>query len=75
MSRVNKTGLEIARNAKIPGWEDPKSKKLELVKEWLENPRSGKWLLLIDNADDFNLLFGSGGLAKSLPRSNDGAFF
>jgi hypothetical protein len=73
MSRVNKTCLEIAKNAKIPGWEDPKSNKLELVKDWLENPRSGKWLLLVDNADDFNLLFGSGHLAKSLPRSNDGA--
>lgn len=73
MSRVNRTCLEIAKNAKISGWEDPKSNKLELVKEWLESPRSGKWILLVDNADDFDLLFGSGHLVKSLPRSDDGA--
>lgn len=73
MSRVNKTCLEIAKNAKIPGWEDPKSNKLELVKDWLESARSGKWLLLVDNADDFDLLFGSGRLVNFLPRSSAGA--
>lgn len=73
MSRVNKACLEIAKIVKIPGCDDPKSNKLELVKEWLESPQSGKWLLLVDNADDFDLFFGSRQLARSLPRSNDGA--
>lgn len=73
MSRVNKTCLEIAKSVKIPGWEYPKTNKLELVKRRLESPRSGKWLLLVDNADDFDMLFGSGQLVKALPRSNEGA--
>jgi hypothetical protein len=73
LSRVNKTCLEIAKKAKIPGWEDPKSDKIDLVTKWLENPQSGKWLLLVDNADDFDLLFGSRHLVISLPRSDEGA--
>ena len=72
-SRVNKTCLEIAKSAKIPGWDDPKTNKLELVSEWLESPRSGRWILMVDNADDFDLLFGSGNLAKSLPKSSTGS--
>lgn len=73
VSRINKTFLEIARKVRIPGWEDPKLNKVELVKEWLENPLSGKWMLLMDNADDFHMLFGSGNLVESLPRSSEGA--
>ena len=72
-SRVNKTCLEIAKNAKIPGWDDPKTNKLELVSEWLESPRSGRWILMVDNADDFDLLFGSGNLVKFLPKSSTGS--
>jgi hypothetical protein len=72
-SRVNKTCLEIAKSAKIPGWDDPKTNKLELVSEWLESPRSGRWILMVDNADDFNLLFGSGNIVKFLPKSSTGS--
>ena len=72
-SRIHKTFLEIAKKAKIPGWEDPKSNKVKLVKGWLENPLSGKWVLFVDNADDFHLLFGSGNLVESLPISSEGA--
>ena len=73
ISRVNKTFLEIAKKAKISGWDDPKSNKLELVKGWLESPLSGKWVLLVDNADDFHMLFGPGSLMGSLPRSSEGS--
>lgn len=58
---------------KLPGCDDPKSDKLKLICEWLESPRAGKWRLLLDNADDFDLLYGSGKLVKSLPRSENGA--
>jgi hypothetical protein len=71
--RVNKACLEIAKTIKLPGWDDPKSDKLELVKDWLESPRSGNWMLFLDNADDYDLLFGSGCLIKSLPRPHRGA--
>ena len=47
---------EIARRADIPVANgDP----LELVTEWLNDPRSGQWLLVIDNADDVSAFFGS----------------
>ncbi len=65
--------LRIAKSAKMPGWEDPKINKLELVSEWLESPRSRRWILMMDNAYGFDLLFGSGNLAKLLPKSSTGA--
>lgn len=71
--RVNNICLEIAKNAKLPGWDDPKTVKLELVSQWLESPYSGKWILMVDNADDFDLLFGSGSLVKFLPKSSSGS--
>ena len=43
---------EIARKARIPGWDDQKTDKLKLVQEWLESEVTMKWLLIVDNADD-----------------------
>ena len=49
---------KIAREAKIPGWEDAKTSTLpDLVFEWLKNPQVSPWLLILDNNDDANLLF------------------
>ncbi|OBT85964.1 hypothetical protein VE02_04790 [Pseudogymnoascus sp. 03VT05] len=73
MSRMNKTCAEIARLVKIKGWENPLSNKIELVKDYLESPKSGKWTLLLDNADDYDLFYGSGKLSQSIPRSDNGA--
>lgn len=42
----------------------------------LRSPRAGKWLLIIDNADDVDFLFPSGAIAQSidnwLPRNDQG---
>ncbi|OBT53431.1 hypothetical protein VE04_06664 [Pseudogymnoascus sp. 24MN13] len=73
MSRMNKTCAEIARFVKIKGWENPMSNKIELVKDYLESPKSGKWTLLLDNADDYDLFYGSGKLSQSIPRSDNGS--
>ncbi|KFY39202.1 hypothetical protein V495_06082 [Pseudogymnoascus sp. VKM F-4514 (FW-929)] len=73
MSRMNKTCAEIARLVKIKGWENPMSNKIELVKDYLESPMSGKWTLLLDNADDYDLFYGSGKLSTLIPRSDNGA--
>ncbi|KAI5799425.1 hypothetical protein FPQ18DRAFT_417189 [Pyronema domesticum] len=38
--------------AKIPGHDDSKQNIGLIVKEWLEGPQSGEWILVIDNADN-----------------------
>ncbi|KAL8747908.1 MAG: hypothetical protein Q9190_000294 [Brigantiaea leucoxantha] len=55
-----------------PTEEDPK----ESVRRYLSSETAGKWLLVVDNADDEEVLFGtpddSGGVADFLPESEDG---
>jgi len=53
------------------GEDDPK----ELVKQYLSSSRARRWLLVVDNADDPNILFGSGqleGIVDYLPESEGG---
>ncbi|KAI5788600.1 hypothetical protein FPQ18DRAFT_262130 [Pyronema domesticum] len=38
--------------AKIPGHDDPKKNIGLIVKQWLEGPQSGEWILVVDNADN-----------------------
>ncbi|KAJ5553447.1 hypothetical protein N7494_002825 [Penicillium frequentans] len=49
---------------------------LELVQRYLSSDAAGPWLLIVDNADDLDLLFGSadntGGLYEYLPVSRSG---
>ncbi len=42
----------------MPGYDDPKADVLLLVKAWLERKQRGRWLMVVDNADDMQLLFG-----------------
>ena len=55
-----------------PVEEDPK----ETVRRYLSGETAGKWLLVVDNADDEEVLFGtpdnSTGVADFLPESEDG---
>ncbi|KND93534.1 hypothetical protein TOPH_01531, partial [Tolypocladium ophioglossoides CBS 100239] len=52
--------------------EDPK----ELLKTYLSSATSGNWLLIVDNADDMNVIYGpteqSGGIDDFLPQSDNG---
>lgn len=56
--RMEKAYQEIAKDARLAGAEDPKVDQLQLVKEWLEDKDSGNWVMVIDSADDDNLLYG-----------------
>jgi tetratricopeptide (TPR) repeat protein len=59
----------------ISGTADEKEDVKQLVKQHLSNKAVGKWLLIIDNADDTNLVFGTGkleGIADFLPQSENG---
>ncbi len=75
VDRMKKSFLDIARAARIPGWQEPKTDIFELVQDWLEGKRSGRWLLVIDNADDLDFLYEPKGLhlAKYFPRSDNGS--
>ncbi|CAN9183366.1 unnamed protein product [Alternaria alternata] len=47
----------------------------ELVQQYLSSSRAGRWLLVVDNADDVDILFGteqSKGIADYLPESETG---
>jgi tetratricopeptide (TPR) repeat protein len=75
METVEQACNEIARIRKIPQAADGKKDIRELVKQYLSNGAAGKWLLIVDNADDTNLLFGSEqseGVADYLPQSENG---
>ena len=67
---------EIARILEIPRAADAKEDIKELVKQHLSNDATGKWLLIVDNADNMNLVFGSEqlshGIADYLPQSDTG---
>lgn len=66
---------EIARTLKIPQAADDEDLK-ELMKEHLSSEAAGKWLLIVDNADDMNLVFGGAqqaqGVIDYLPQSETG---
>ena len=46
----------IAGELQLPGWNDPKVDSLHLLHQWLENDQNGKWLFVLDNADDIRIL-------------------
>jgi tetratricopeptide (TPR) repeat protein len=64
---AEKLGILQAKNQE----EEPK----ELLKQHLSSSRSGRWLLILDNADEPNIFFGnkwSRGIASYLPKSEKG---
>ncbi|KAL8885115.1 MAG: hypothetical protein Q9192_006702 [Flavoplaca navasiana] len=50
---------DIARRPRIPGWDDQKTDKLKLVQEWLQEENTTGWLMVVDNADDATIYFGT----------------
>jgi hypothetical protein len=47
----------IAEATKMDGWDDPKADVLRLVRSWLCDESNGRWLMVVDNADDSSVLF------------------
>ncbi|KAH8654872.1 hypothetical protein BGZ61DRAFT_405158, partial [Ilyonectria robusta] len=64
---------EIGRQLGIPGLDNDQADVKTLVKLALSSETAGPWLLVIDNADDKELLFGDEGLCKYLPFSRKGS--
>jgi len=66
---------DIARVCRIPRSADDKGDAKELVKRYLSNEAAGPWLLVVDNADDMEIVFGteqSDGINDYLPDSDIG---
>ena len=65
--------LSIARQCQIPGHDDPKANPARLVKAWLERSGQQPWLVVIDNADDVDMLFSPpDNLSRWIPSSPQG---
>jgi tetratricopeptide (TPR) repeat protein len=63
----------IAQECQIAGYDDPKADILSLVKAWLERKEHGRWLMVIDNADDTQLFFSPPEEAQSTEVTDQGA--
>jgi hypothetical protein len=77
---IRKAFLDIARQLDVPGLEEPEADLLGLVQQHLSGKSTGQWLLIVDNADDADVLSESCAsnassvrLADCLPRSECGA--
>jgi tetratricopeptide (TPR) repeat protein len=70
---------DIGRQLEIPGVKDDKADVKKLVKTRLSQESTGKWLIIMDNADDFEIFYrndqgsGSSALSGCLPFSTLGA--
>jgi tetratricopeptide (TPR) repeat protein len=62
----------IANTVKIPGRNDPKADVLQLVKSWMCNESKGKWVMILDNADDVSIFFNVYNRRKETPLGNSG---
>jgi tetratricopeptide (TPR) repeat protein len=51
-TRFKQAYQDIAAKVELPGRDDPKADILRLVYNWLCDERNGRWLMILDNADD-----------------------
>ena len=75
MQRFKNAYRDIARKLKIPVHQSPENEVLNTVKDYLQDDRTGQWLMILDNADDAEIMYSSRSLrlADYLPRSNKGS--
>ncbi|KAF5705123.1 gamma-glutamylputrescine oxidoreductase [Fusarium globosum] len=69
--RMQESYAKILEQFEIPRGENVLS-DLELVKQWLESKHHKPWLMVVDNADDLNLFYGTDGLSRHLPTCPQG---
>ncbi|KAF2727510.1 hypothetical protein EJ04DRAFT_538910 [Polyplosphaeria fusca] len=69
-ARLEQGFRDIANLVKLAGRKDPQADVFKLVHDWLRDARKGRWLLVLDNADDAAVL---SPVSRSLPPSRHGA--
>jgi len=75
MESFEQACAQIARILGISQAAEDKEDVKELVRRYLSSERAGQWLLIVDNADDMEIVTGSKqvrGIADYLPHSNEG---
>ncbi|KAK4233565.1 kinesin light chain [Achaetomium macrosporum] len=56
-ARVEEGFRTIADAVKLPGRNQPKADIPQLVYGWLSNERNGRWLMILDSADDRDIFY------------------
>jgi hypothetical protein len=56
-ARVEEGYRRIADTTKMDGWDNPKADLLRLVRNWLCDESNGRWVMVVDNADDSAVFF------------------
>ncbi|OHF00441.1 hypothetical protein CORC01_04191 [Colletotrichum orchidophilum] len=69
--RFEESYHHIARKMAFPGWNDHQVDTLQFVHDGLGGNDSGKWLLILDNADDESMFHGKRVNERSNSRTND----
>ncbi|KAI3326475.1 hypothetical protein HD806DRAFT_408973 [Xylariaceae sp. AK1471] len=79
-ARVEEAYRGIADRLSLPGRHDPNANVCQLVSNWLCDERNGRWVLILDNADDIETFFpqqkphdASTPLGNYLPQSPNGS--
>lgn len=78
-ARLEQGYQQIAAAAEVPGRDDLKMNILQLVYQWLCDARNGRWLMVLDNADDDGIFFSDntfnerGPLVSFLPQAAHGS--
>ncbi|KAJ5092783.1 P-loop containing nucleoside triphosphate hydrolase protein [Penicillium angulare] len=55
-ARLEQSCREAADRAKIPGRSDPETNIFQLFNSWLNDAKTGEWVLIFDNLDDDHFL-------------------
>ncbi|RYN15404.1 hypothetical protein AA0112_g12764, partial [Alternaria arborescens] len=76
-ARLEQSFREIANQVKVRGRKDPQADVFKLVHDWLRDAKNGRWLLVLDNADDAAVLSPTHGgalhLSRCIPWSRHGS--
>lgn len=56
-ARVEESFKSIADVVKIPGRNQPKADIPQLIYQWLQNERNGRWLMVLDSADNIDVFY------------------
>ncbi|TGJ81185.1 hypothetical protein E0Z10_g7582 [Xylaria hypoxylon] len=64
LARVEEGFKSIADAVKIPGRNQPKADILQLVYQWLRNEQNGRWLIVLDSADNIDVFYNTQEVAR-----------